>query len=50
MYVNPKNKYGAKQFKAFLDLNENNNDQLLTTWWTNSTTNIQFVVFYFMGK
>jgi hypothetical protein len=35
MYSNLERKHGAKQFKVFLDLHENNNDQLLITWWTN---------------
>ncbi len=50
MYLDFGKKYGAKKFKMLLDLHENNNDQLLPAWWTDSTTNIQFVVFYFMGK
>jgi hypothetical protein len=45
MYSNFEKKYSAKQFKVFLDLHENNNDHLLTTWWIDFATNIQFVVF-----
>jgi hypothetical protein len=39
-----------EQFKAFLDLHESTYDQLFVASWTDPTTNIQFVVFYFMGK
>jgi hypothetical protein len=40
MYSDPEKKHGAKQFKMFLDLHENNNDQLLIAWWIDYTTNI----------
>jgi hypothetical protein len=34
----------------FSNVHENNNDQLLIAWWTNSAINIEFVVFYFICK
>lgn len=46
----PKTKYCQKHFKAFLDSYDCNNNQLLTTWWIDLTTNIQYVIFYFQGK
>jgi len=33
-----------------LDLHECSNDQLLIGWWTDLATNIQYVIFLFMGK
>jgi hypothetical protein len=50
MYYNMEKKYIYEQFKVFLDLHEGIYDKLFATWWTNPTTNIQFVVFHFMGK
>jgi hypothetical protein len=40
----------CKIVQSILDLHENNNDQLLIVWWTDFATNIEFMVFYFMGK
>ncbi len=50
MYLDLEKKHGEKHFKTFLDLHECTNDQLLTSLWIDFATNIQFVIFYFMGK
>jgi hypothetical protein len=46
MYVDLGKKYNQEGFKPFLDLHEYTNDQLLTSWWTNLATNIQYVIFF----
>jgi len=46
LFFDMETKYGQEHFKTFLDLHDCSNDQLLITWWTNSTTNIQYVIFY----
>lgn len=45
MYVDLEKKYNQEGFKPLLGLHEYTNDQLLTGWWTNLATNIQYVIF-----
>jgi hypothetical protein len=44
-YFGPKKKYIDEQFKGFTNLVNCNNDELLTTWWIDATTNIEYVFF-----
>jgi hypothetical protein len=46
LFFDMETKYGEEHFKTFLDLHDSSNDQLLVTWWTNSTKNIQYAIFY----
>jgi len=50
MYSNLEKKYRNDLFNAFLDIYAHSNGHLLTSWWTDPSTNIQYVIFYFMGK
>ncbi len=50
MYFNLEKKYNQEHFKAFFDLYQSTNDQLLIGWWIDHATNIYFVIFYFMNK
>ncbi len=40
MYFDPKKNMVQNSSKVFLDLHENNNDQLLIIWWIHCATNI----------
>jgi hypothetical protein len=50
VYLDLEKKHWEEHFKTFLDLHECTNDQLFTSLWIDFATNIQIVIFYFMGK
>lgn len=50
MYSNFEKKYQKDLFKAFFDIYACSNGHLLTSWWIDPSTNIQYLVFYFIGK
>jgi hypothetical protein len=49
LYCDRKKKYTNEQFKGFANLINYNNDEFLTTWSIDATTNIEYVIFYFQG-
>ncbi len=49
LYYNPKKKYTNEQFKGFANLINCSNDWMLTTWWIDATTIIEYAIFYFQA-
>jgi hypothetical protein len=49
-YYDPKKKYTNEQFKGFANLVNCNNDGMLTTWWIDATTIIEYAIFYFQAQ
>jgi hypothetical protein len=42
-------KYINEQFKGFANIINCSNDGMLTAWWIDATTNIEYAIFYFQA-
>jgi hypothetical protein len=50
MYLDLEKRYQVDHFKALFNLYACSNEYMLIGWWIDPATNIEYVIFYLMGK